>query len=136
MVAGRTTEGRAVTGVGTTNAAAGLTAPAASFFASDVGRPITGTGIPAGRKILSVTSGTVATMDGNASATGTVTVQLGAHSEVSGSAGLQNASGFMGWSPETEVEAAVHTVLGGGGVPSPTKPTTPVTTAHPRRARG
>lgn len=101
---GRSTDPRTVASVGTTNASAALTAPAGSFFPSDVGRPITGTGIPAGRTITLpiAANGSTATMSGTASATGTITATLGA---ADGS-----AAGFRGWSPETEAEAGVLTV--------------------------
>lgn len=100
---GRSTDPRTVAGVGTTNASVNLTAPAGAFDAGDVGRTITGTGIPAGRTVATVAAnGATATMSGNASATGTVTVTLGAASP--------STLGFQGWSPETSAEAGVLTV--------------------------
>lgn len=61
--------------VGTTT----LTSPAkAAFAVGDVGRPVSGTGIPSGTVILSVVSATKATMSKPATATHTpVTVTLG-----------------------------------------------------------
>jgi len=118
---GRTTEPRTVTGVGTTSGAAGLTGPALSFNKEDVGRPITGTGIPAGATLLSVTSATVATLSANATATGTVSVVLGA------SGAVQVGYGFTGWSPETEAESLTYSIAGGGGATAPSVMTDSVT---------
>jgi hypothetical protein len=107
---------RSIASVGTTSGAATITAPASTWTAADVGRRITGSGIPAGTKILSVQSGTGATMTANASATATITAQVfGEASEV----------GFVGWSPETAAERAVHTVGGGGGATAKTRITSP-----------
>lgn len=118
QVTGRTTEPRSVASVGTTSASAALTAPAGSFDQGDVGRTITGTGIPAGRTILSVTAtGNGATMSGTASATGTITAALGA--------GSPQASGFAGWSPETEAEAKTYSIAGGASASAPDRVTSP-----------
>lgn len=131
MALGRTTEGRAVSGVGTTNGSGAITGPANSFFPSDVGRPISGTGIAAGATITAVASGTAATVAPNSSATGTITATLGAHP-----GGLQNAAGYNGWSPETEAEALLYSVLGGGGAAAPTQVQNSYTNTHVHRARG
>ena len=62
----------------TTNGSANLGSATASFVASDVGRAVSGTGIPNGTTIASVTSGTVAVMSANATATGSgVPVTIG-----------------------------------------------------------
>jgi hypothetical protein len=87
--------------VGTTNTSAALTGPANTFSQRDVGAPITGTGIPAGATILSVTSGTAATLSANATATGTITATIGPR--------LTGAAGFLGWKPETDARAADYT---------------------------
>lgn len=55
----------------TTNASPTLTSATAGFTASDVGRSVSGTGIPGGTTILSVTNATTVTMSANASATAT-----------------------------------------------------------------
>lgn len=55
----------------TTNADATVTSATAVFDESDVGKPISGTGIPAGATILSVTSATEAELSANATASGT-----------------------------------------------------------------
>jgi hypothetical protein len=100
---GRSTDPRTIAGVGTTSTNATLTGTAGSFDQTDVGRTVTGTGIPAGRTITAVNAaGSNATMSGNASATGTTTVTVGA--------GLPGTLGFLGWSPETGAEAGVLTV--------------------------
>lgn len=111
QVAGRSTEGRAVAGVGTTNLSAAITAPAGSFHEEDPGRTISGTGIPAGRTILSVQSDTAATMSGNATATGAITATLGP--------GTAESYGFRGWSPESDAESETYSVpaVNAGAVP-------------------
>lgn len=126
MVAGRSTEGRSIAGVGTTNASAALTAPANSFEEEDAGRTITGTGIPAAATILSVASPTAATLSANATATGTITATLGA------AAGT--AYGFTGWSPESDAESETYTVTQ-NGANEPSKLANAVT-AVTQRGRG
>lgn len=116
---GRTPQSRTVAGVGTTLGAATLTAPADSFHEEDVGRTITGTGIPAGATIASVQSPTAATMSANATATGTVTVTLGATTG--------EAYGFRGWSPETDTESETYPITGGAGATAPSRLTNPTT---------
>ena len=72
------TMNRSISAVGTTNASAAITAAAGKFNDGDVGQAITGTGIPGGTTILSVTpTGNGATMSANATATGTVTAAIG-----------------------------------------------------------
>lgn len=69
---------RTVTDGVTTNADATITSATAAWTQADVGRPITGTGIPAGTTIRSVTSSTDAELSANASASGTgVTFTIG-----------------------------------------------------------
>lgn len=112
-MAGRTTAARSQTGVGTTSGGAGLTGPSGTFVVGgDVGAPITGTGIPAGATLLSVTSSTVATLSANATATGTVTVVVGPE--------LPGAAGFVGFLPETGLQQNGWTFasLAAGGVPA------------------
>lgn len=55
----------------TTNTSTAITSATGAFTASDVGRPITGTGIAAGTTIAAVTSATAATLSAAATATGT-----------------------------------------------------------------
>jgi hypothetical protein len=107
MVAGRTTEPRTVS-VTTTSGAAGITAAAGTFQKGDAGRPISsGSGIPANTTILSVQSGTAATMSANASASGARSATIGAPaSDVAD--GVRY--GWRGWSPETETESEAYTV--------------------------
>lgn len=62
----------------TTNASPTLTSATAAFTAADVGRTVSGTGIPGGTTILTVTNGTTVTMSANATATGSsLTVTIG-----------------------------------------------------------
>lgn len=69
---------RAVTDGVTTNGSANITSATASWVFDDIGKPISGTGIPAGTTILSVTSSTAAVLSANASASGTgVTFTIG-----------------------------------------------------------
>jgi hypothetical protein len=72
---------RTFTDGATTNASATLTSAAgAAFVGADVGRPVSGTGIPAGTTIIQWLSATSVTMSANATATGSaLSVTLGAH---------------------------------------------------------
>ncbi len=133
MVAGRTTEPRAVN-VTTTSASTAVTAPAGTFSTrGDVGRPIVATGIPAGTTLAAVASATAATLSAAATATGARAATIGAQT-LSDPGGLN--AGFRGWSPETETEAGSYTVAANnaGTVPPDriTNPYTPVA----QRSRG
>ncbi len=67
---------RSVASVATTNASPTITGT--GFMKGDVGKVITGTGIPAGARVMSVNAaGTSATITANATATGTTTVVIG-----------------------------------------------------------
>lgn len=55
----------------TTSGSAAVTSATGTFSAVDVNKPISGPGIPAGTRILSVTSATAITLTANATATGT-----------------------------------------------------------------
>lgn len=61
-------------GCGTTNTSPVVTD--AAITAGDVGKPVSGTGIPAGTTIIGVTPGVSFTMSANATATGTVSVTV------------------------------------------------------------
>jgi hypothetical protein len=130
MATGRTNEGRTVTV--TTNITVGteknISAAAGTFHEEDAGRAITGTGIPVGTTIASVTSDSAAVMSQNATAAGTITATLGrAESE---------AYGFEGWSPETDPESETYTVAAANaGTVTPDRITDP-NTAVTQRARG
>lgn len=110
-VTGRNTEPRTVAGVGTTNASTALTGSAGTFNKSDVGRPVSGTGVPAGATIASVASGTSAALSANATATGTISLTFGRNNST------DSGYGFFGWSPETEAEAGVYGVTGSQSSP-------------------
>lgn len=62
--------------VGTTTTSTALTSTDAAFTAEDVGATITGTGIPGGTTIASVTDASNAVLSQNATATGTVTATI------------------------------------------------------------
>jgi hypothetical protein len=62
----------------TTNASPTVTSATATFTSADIGRTITGTGIPGGTTIIAVGSGVSITMSANATATATgVTIVIG-----------------------------------------------------------
>lgn len=74
----------------TTNADATLTSATAAFVAADVGAPISGSGIPAGTYIASVTNGTTVEMSANATATASgVSVTIDRHK-------VLHSTGFAG----------------------------------------
>lgn len=110
-VTGRSTEARTVAGVGTTNASAALTGSAGTFNKGDVGRPISGTGIPAGATIAAVASGTAATSSANSTATGTISLTFARNGTT------DSGYGYFGWSPETDAESAVYGVTGSQASP-------------------
>lgn len=110
-VTGRSTEARTVAGVGTTNSSTALTGAAGTFNKGDVGRPVSGTGIPAGATIASVASGTSAALSANATATGTISLTFGRNGTT------DSGYGYFGWSPETDAESAVYTVTGSQASP-------------------
>ena len=129
MVLGRTTEPRTVAGVVKTLSSTAVTAPAGSFNEEDAGRPISGTGIPAGATLASVTSDTAATLSAAATSAGTITATLGA---VSG-----GSYGFQGWSPESDAESETYTVAANNaGTATPDRITNSTTSAHNPRTRG
>lgn len=128
MAQGRTTEPRTVT-VTTTNESTAVTAAAGTFnVPEDVGRTITGTGIPAGATLAEVTSATAATLSEEATASGSPSVVLGA--------GAASGYGFTGWSPETDAESETYTVAAvNAGTATPDRITNTYTRVE-QRARG
>ncbi|HEX4811690.1 MAG TPA: hypothetical protein VFV66_02915 [Nonomuraea sp.] len=113
----------------TTNTSTAITAPAGSFHEEDAGRAVSGTGIPAGATIASVTSDTAATLSAAATATGTITATLGA--------AASGAYGFHGWSPETDAESETYTVAANNaGTATPDRLTNNVSAKTAQRARG
>lgn len=101
QVPGRTFEARTAT-VSRTNSSTAVTGAAGTFQAGDVGRTITGAGIPAGATLTAVASATAATLSAAATSTTSGSVSLGQGSE--------QVYGFTGWSPATDAEAAAYTV--------------------------
>jgi hypothetical protein len=127
-VAGRTSEAKAVSALTKTSGSAAVTAAAGTFSSEDVGRAVTGAGVPAGTTILSVQSGTAATLSANASATNTAAATLGDAAPA--------AAGYRGWSPESTVEAATYTVAAvNAGTNAPGRVTDTVTRNHEQRSR-
>lgn len=118
---GRTTEPRTVATFGTTSSSTAVTFPSGSVYPDDVGRPISGTGIPAGATLATRSSATAGTLSANATATGTITATLGT------TATTATGYGFTGWSPETEAEAAVYPIAAGAGASAPSILTDAVT---------
>ena len=112
---GRTTDPRSVASVGTTNTSTALTWPSGAITAIDVGRPISGTGIPAGATIATVTNATSGTLSAAATATGSITATIGAN------ANTPTGVGFTGWSPETAAEALTQSIPGGAGASDPAR---------------
>lgn len=106
-------DSKSVTSFGTTSGQAAITFPSGKIVASDIGRPVSGTGIPANATIATVTSATAGTLSANATATGSVTATLGTNSTTA--AGY----GFFGWQVETDAESAVYPLpTAGAGAPS------------------
>lgn len=69
---------RTVTDGVTTSGSTAISSATAAFSVDDIGKPISGTGIPAGATIASVTSATAAVLSANASASGTgITFTIG-----------------------------------------------------------
>jgi hypothetical protein len=132
MAGGRTTEPRGVT-VTKTAASAAITGAAGTFSKSDVGRAISGTGIPAGATLAAVTSDTAATLSANATATGSGAATIGAATHGAATSGY----GFTGWSPESDTESQAYTVAANNaGTASPDRITNPYTAAASQRGRG
>lgn len=103
-----------------------LTAPAGTFHRpEDAGRPITGTGIPAGATVASVQSGTAARLSVAATAAGSPSVTLGRANPES--------YGFEGWSPETDAESETYSVAAANaGTATPDRLTNPFTAVSQR----
>ena len=99
-----------------TNSSSTITGVAGTFSTKDVGRPIVGTGIPAAAILTVVASDTAATLSAAATASSTDPAVIGsAATYVADSL----AYGFVGWSPETELESLTYTVaaFNAGAVP-------------------
>lgn len=128
MATGRGTDGRSVT-IATMIASTAITAAAGTFESGDVGRAITGTGIPAGATVSAVASDTAATLSVAATAAGSPVVALAAVIPQT------HSYGFRGWSPETGLEAATYKSPSSGTTPDRISNTfTPA--ASGRRSRG
>lgn len=79
QILGAADSGRSVTD-GATNTNTTVTSATAAFTSADIGKSISGTGIPAGATITAVASGTSVTISAAATATATgVTLRIGAH---------------------------------------------------------
>jgi hypothetical protein len=134
MAVGRSTEPRSVT-LTTTSASAAVTAAAGTFSKSDVGRPITATGIPVNSTLSAVASSTAATLSANATASGSRSATIGSAATNFTAA---QSYGYVGWSPETEDEANSYTVAANNaGTATPDRLTNPFTNATlSQRGRG
>jgi hypothetical protein len=129
MVAGRTTEARTVSALNKTAASAAVTAAANTFSQEDKGRTVTGTGIPAGTTILSVQSGTAATLSANATTTDSASAALGV--------AVRSNTGYEGWSPESVTESNAYTVAAVNAATVPPDKVTDNINARPGpRSRG
>ena len=126
MATGRSSEPRTVT-VTTTADSADVTAPSGSFNEEDAGRPIVGTGIPAGTTLATVTSGTAATLSEDATASGSVSATLGA---------AGGGYGFTGWSPETDTESETYTLAAVNAGSTPPDRLANTYTSVSQRSRG
>lgn len=115
-VTGRSPGARTIT-VTTTSGATSLTGSSGTFNPEDAGRKITGTGIPAGATIATVTNSTTAALSANATASGSITATLPDVSLDS----VKNKYGFRGWSPESSAEAGTYTIPGGASASMPGK---------------
>ncbi len=124
---GRSTDSRTVASV-VTNSTTAITFPSGTIRASDVGRTITGTGITAGTTIASVQSATAATLSATATTSTTQTMTLGGYPQ--SALGL----GFVGWTNETDAEAAVYPIAAGAGATAPSVLTDNITRV-PQRNR-
>lgn len=117
---GRSTDPRAAT-ISTTAGSAAVTAASGVLVRSDIGRAVTGAGIPAGATLTALPSTTAGTLSAAATATGTATVTLGA--------AAPSSLGFVGWSPETDAESQTWILSGVNAGSTPP--------GHPdQRARG
>lgn len=107
MVTGRSTEPRTIPALTKTSASTAVTGPAGTFLKLDVGRSITGTGVPAGTTIAAVASDTAATLSAAATATNTAAAVIGG---VGSMDATTRQAGFFGWSPESDAEANTYSV--------------------------
>ena len=131
MVAVRTTDPRSVT-ITKTSGSTAITGASGTFAKADAGRPIAGTGIPAGATLAAVASTTAATLSANATATGSSTATIG----VVGGLTAPATYGFTGWSPETETEAESYTLAAvNAGTVTPDRITDTTTSATRQRVR-
>lgn len=99
---------KVVTGVGTTNASNAITFAANAMVVADIGRSVSGPGIPAGATLATRPTTTTGTLSAPATATGSVQVTLG----------VDDTAGFVGWSPEAAAERDVYKVTGTQAAPS------------------
>jgi hypothetical protein len=112
--------------LGTTSGSTAITFSSGALTVTDVGRPVSGTGIPAGATVASRTNATTGVLSANATATGSPSCVLGSGAAVSSN------YGFTGWSPETDAEAAVYSISAGAGASAPSVLTDSVTRVNQR----
>jgi len=111
MNGGTTTpDSQVVTDAATTSASPTLTSASAGFTADDVGKTVTGAGIPAATTILAVTNATTATMSANATATaaGVSVTIVGRHgSRFSPPQVGAEVRAMLGWDAEDGLERVI-----------------------------
>lgn len=103
-------DSQVIADAGTTNADATLTSASAAFTSDDVGKSITGAGIPGGTTILSVTNATTIEMSAPATATATdvsvtIVARHGSYYEPP-QVGAE-VRGMLGWDAEDELERVI-----------------------------
>lgn len=107
--------------IATTTGSAAITGAGGQFDKSDVGRKISGAGIPANATVSAVASATAATLSANATATGSPVAATVAADGLVGS-----VLGFIGTSVESTDEANSYTVAAAiAGVVAPDRVTGP-----------
>jgi hypothetical protein len=116
---------RSVTDGNTTNASATVTSASASFVAADLGKLVTGSGIPAGTTIKQVNNGTTITLSANATATSAAANLTFANSLTAGprivvDGATTNASAALTSSSAGFTAADVGRAVSGAGIPANT----------------
>ena len=107
---GRSTDARNVTGVDTTSASAAITFASNAMTAVDIGRTVTGTGIPVGSTLIARPTATTGTLSANATAT--------AFDVLTNNADRKGGHVLHG-TVLPDAEAATYSIAGGAGASAP-----------------